>query len=69
MKNKMFNILISFLSSIIVMSSCVLMNYFLTHDISFTSIVCLVISTTLLWGSLNFWENKLKSVFRIKKDK
>jgi len=69
MKNKIFNILISFLSSIIVMSSCVLMNYFLTHDISFTSIVCGIISTALLWGSLNFWENKLKSVLRIKKDK
>lgn len=66
---KIKDLFINFLATVIVMIGSTLMNYFVTHEISFVTVIYGVISLLLLWGAINYWDQKLKSFLEDEKPK
>lgn len=61
--SKIKNLFITFLATVIVIVGCILMNYFLTHEVSFVTLIYGIISMLILWVSIDSWDKKLKRLF------
>lgn len=61
---KIKNLFITFLATVIVIVGCILMNYFVTHEVSFVTLIYGILSMLLLWGSIDSWDKKLKRLFK-----
>lgn len=60
---KIKNLFTTFLATVIVIIGCLLMNYFVTHEVSFVTLIYGILSMLVLWGSIDYWDKKLKKFF------
>lgn len=61
---KIKNLFITFLATVIVIVGSILMNYFVTHEVSFVTLIYGILSMLVLWGSIDSWDKKLKKLFK-----